>query len=176
MRDSGDFKERLRAAFSVSFDGPQVLQFLDAHQATDFHRPLLRDPDLAGRVREQLQSATELTGDLAQKSRLLYLGMHWWLRGRYGQGPEGMGLLKSQAALTSPLAQFPLFMPIRPPVPTDPTSSAQAIPKFDRRHHYIWMYEYRRLNLEQSTSTSVIDRDINVSQRLTSRTKLSHFY
>ena len=39
--------------------------------------------------------------DLLEKSRLLYTGLHWWLRGRYGKGTDGFGLLKSPAAMKS---------------------------------------------------------------------------
>ena len=122
---------------------------------------------VAALVRLQRESA----GDLVTKSRLLYHGMHWWMRGRYGLGPDGFGLLKSVAALNSPLAQFPLYMPAKTPTPTDPTISGYSVPKFDRRHHYIWMYEYRVLRRRHTSETKVLNR----KQELTS-TKLGEFY
>lgn len=175
IRSSREFKERLRASYIIGFDGPQAIRYLEEHDAATFTRPALRQEDLLDTVRAHVRLANESAGDLAKKSRLLYLGMHWWLRGRYGQGPEGLGLLKSRAALTSAMAQFPLFMPVRPPVPTDPAMARHAIPSIDRRHHYIWMYEPRRLFVERSSHVEV-DEDIEETKQYTSRTKLSRFY
>ena len=76
------------------------------------------------------------------------MGLQWWLRGRYGRGPEGFGLLKSELALASPQAQMMLYMPPETPRPND-SSTTDPVPQYDRRHHYIWMFEYRRVNLSQ---------------------------
>lgn len=175
VRESADFKERLRAAYVINFDGQQAVDFLRETEKEKLSRPLLKDPNILDSVMVSVNHARESAGDVATKSRLLYLGMHWWLRGRYGEGPEGFGLLKSAAALNSPMARFPLYMPAKPPKPTAPGSGSQATPRFDRRHHYIWMYEYRQFNEQQRTnSTTTIDKPETF--RVTSRTKLSRFY
>lgn len=173
VRQSKDFKERLQAAYVIDFDGQQVIDFLRKHETTSFSRPMLRQEKLLESVLESVRYASESSSDLAVKSRLLYLGMHWWMRGRYGEGPEGMGLLKSKAALASPMAQFPLFMPIRPPSPTDPTLGT-SVPRYDRRHQYIWMFEYRTIQTSVATRTRTTDHQVHYKERTS--TKLSRFY
>ena len=49
---------------------------------------LAQDETLLATVEDKVRSARESAGDLTKQARLLYLGMHWWMRGRYGQGPE----------------------------------------------------------------------------------------
>lgn len=176
VRDAKDFKERLRAAYVINFDGQQVIDFLRSAEISKLTRPALRDPNQLNSITTAVTYARENAGDVALKSRLLYLGMHWWTRGRYGEGPEGMGLLKSSAALSSPLARFPLYMPLRPPTPTDPFTSP-SIPRFDRRHHYIWMYEYQSIQThqdEETYSSQTIDGPIE--SRIASVTQMSRFY
>jgi hypothetical protein len=88
-------------------------------------------------------------------------------------GPDGYGLLKSPLAMQSPATLFPLFMPIETPSPADPfggTSAAEAAvpqPRFDRRHHYNWMYEYRQLTVGNEYLTRKTD---------TEKIVLPHFY
>jgi len=176
VRDAKDFKERLRAAYVINFDGQQVVDFLRTAKTDKLTRPALRDPNQLNSITTAVAYARENAGDVALKSRLLYLGMHWWTRGRYGEGPEGMGLLKSEAALSSPLARFPLYMPLYMPTPTDPFAGP-SVPRFDRRHHYIWMYEYRSIQThheEESYSTKTVDGPIE--KRITSVTQMSRFY
>ena len=177
VRESRDFKERLRAAYVVHFDGQRVIDYLREQDISKLSRPLLRDPNLLSSVRVAVNHARENAGDVAIKARLLYLGMHWWMRGRYGEGPDGMGLLKSVAAVKSPLARFPLYMPERPPRPTDPASPSAGpqTPRFDRRHHYIWMYEYRQFQARLANDSNIIARK-KTDGKITSRTKLSRFY
>ena len=124
------------------------------------------------RLQALVQLARESAGDLVTKSRLLYRGLHWWLRGRYGLGPDGFGLLKSVEALSSPLAQFPLYMPAGMPTPSDPTETGYSVPRFDRRHHYIWMYEYRVLRRHFASAS----RKLGGNRTVTSRTTFDQFY
>ena len=177
VRESKDFKERLRAAYVADFDGQQVIDFLRTHvqRGTKFKRPSLSDSNTLSAVLAAMQFARETSGDLVIKSRLLHQGMHWWMRGRYGEGPMGAGLLKSPMALASPMAQFPLYMPMSNPKPVDPTMG-YSVPKFDRRHHYIWMYEYRNIISTEYDKTKTLDKSKTTSFEATSRTKLSRFY
>jgi hypothetical protein len=62
-------------------------------------------------------------------------------------GTDGFGLLKSPMALVSEEEQFALYMPIETPTPTDPSNSnGYGIPEIDRRHNYIWAWEYRQVS------------------------------
>jgi len=177
VRESKDFKERLRAAYVADFDGQLVVDFLRTHgqKGTKFKRQRLSDSNTLSAVLAAMRYARETSGDLVIKSRLLHLGMHWWMRGRYGEGPMGAGLLKSPMALASPMAQFPLYMPMTNPKPVDPTTG-YSVPKFDRRHHYIWTYEYRNIESTEFASSKQLDKTKTRDYQTTSRTKLSRFY
>jgi len=75
--------------------------------------------------------------------------MFWWYRGRYGTGTAVYGLAKSEEAAAVPAAQFALYMPPdRELEPSDPTKVLrfdESTPRYDRRHHYWWAWEDRRL-------------------------------
>ncbi|MCA9206279.1 MAG: hypothetical protein KDA59_24670, partial [Planctomycetales bacterium] len=89
-------------------------------------------------------------------------GLQWWLRGRYGRGPDGYGLLKSELALISPAAQMGIYLPNETPTPTDPANpSKTAVPEVDRRHHYIWGMEYRRVQQVSSESMTATGKSTN---------------
>jgi hypothetical protein len=118
-----------------------------------FLRATLRRPNLAEEVDDQAKQADELAGDLATKTEHLFEGLDWWLRGRYGRGPEVWGLAKSGAALKNRSLLIALEMPSEPPVPTPPADPRRApVPQFDRRHHYTWAWEDRRLQKDLSGS------------------------
>lgn len=74
-----------------------------------------------------------------------------------------MGLAKSVAAMDWPQAQFSLYMPPDMPKPTNPKTVATGempIARFDRRHHYWWAWEDRRLqhsHLSNSHSSTHVD-------------------
>ena len=175
VREADDYQERLRAGAVLAFYVDPVLEELSKARPQDYDRPVLQDPQLLPSVESNVRYARESSGDIIEQARLLYLGMHWWMRGRYGQGPDGMGLLKSVHALRSPAAQFPLYMPIKPPTPTASSESSYgySIPKFDRRHHYIWMYEYR--TIQQNIANQTVRRN-STTEEITSATKLTRFY
>lgn len=175
VRESQDYQERLRAGFILAFSADPVLEILREAKPEEFDRPRLKDARLLTSVESNVRYARESSGDVIEQARLLYLGMHWWMRGRYGQGPDGMGLLKSVAALRSTAAQFPLYMPTKPPKPTDLSEAAYgaAVPKYDRRHHYIWMYEYRTI---QQHVDNQWRRDSSKKETVTSKTRLDRFY
>jgi hypothetical protein len=129
-------------------------------------RQSLNDPQLAETIREQVKRGQQLAGkDFLEKSRLLFTGLHWWFRGRYGMGTDGNGLLKSKLALTSPDAQFGLYMPKEVPKPTDPRQGGKQVPSVDRRHHYIWQFETRTIQTSfNSSTTNKLKSDNRVQQ------------
>jgi hypothetical protein len=115
---------------------------------------MLADPELPARIREHVRHGQQSAGqEFIAKSRLLFTGLHWWFRGRYGMGTDGHGLLKSKAALASPDVMFALYMPQTTPVPTDPTKGGMQVPLVDRRHHYLWQFETRQISTGFNTFT-----------------------
>jgi hypothetical protein len=116
--------------------------------APRFVRERLNVPDFFTRVGADAKEAKRLAGDLTTKANLLYKGLHWWYRGRYGMGPFAYGLVKHPAAIHSEEGQLGLFMPREAPTPNDPgelESGETPIPYYDRRHHYWWAWEDRRM-------------------------------
>lgn len=144
-------KERFLAAFTADLDARLVTDFFEQakKQGRSLVSDLLKDPRTVDRVAEDAARARKLAGTLTAKSQLFFEGLHWWMRGRYGLGPEVGGLAKSRAALRSAAAQFALSMPETTPKPLDPAwlTEAEGVPRFERRHHYLWAWEDRRLYL-----------------------------
>lgn len=157
-------KERFLAAFTSQLDGVVLRDFLKSAQKSKrpIQRATLRKEGLIQQVATDTKEANELAGDLVEKSQLLFQGLHWWYRGRYGVGPEVFGLAKSAEALRVPEAQFALYMPQSPPTPTDPNqlgAHQQPAPMYDRRHHYWWAWEDRRVIRSQSTTRKSFSSD-----------------
>ena len=139
-----------------------------------FHRPALTSPDLANEVATLARYAQEAAGSLADKAERFFAGIEFWLRGRYGWGPEVDGLAKSSAAFEKPELLQQVYMPENLLSPADekkekpkqpdsgkrtetrPTMAAPKpwqMPKCpDRRHHYTWAWEDRRLLTTTSAS------------------------
>jgi hypothetical protein len=157
LEDPGLTTDRFQAAYAWKRDSNQILLALENRtrqkgRPQPFTRDTLNAPDLAQRVAADADRCRELAGDLTQKATWLAEGLHWWLRGRYGAGPDVWGLAKAQAALKSPQAMFPLLMPAELPKPGLTTtmakkgSSAQGAAMYcDRRHHRWWAWEDRRV-------------------------------
>ncbi len=155
-------KDKFRAAYTSELDARVIAQFFD--QAKQAGRTIasskLNETSLSSQITSDASRSRELAGTLTAKAQLLYDGLHWWLRGRYGLGPEVGGLAKSPAAMRSAVAQFGLFMPNRTPQPIDPDGPAgrDAVPRFDRRHHFWWAWEDRRLFRTLGGTTKVKER------------------
>jgi hypothetical protein len=186
-------KERFLAAFAADMDERLIEEFLggsakDKRKRGAFARQRLNQPGVLEAVKADGRRAAELGGELTGKAKQLFAGLHWWLRGRYGLGPDAMGLAKSVAAMDWPDAQLWLFMPPEMPKPTSPnkiTASETPVPRFDRRHHYWWAWEDRHLQHAHfgntQVSTQVNDRGDagggkNVQIALTNRQKDTPFW
>ena len=146
-----DRQVQLEARRKRSGDEPEV--------AAAFGRADLNREDIHQEVTELTELGYELAGDLIDKSLLLFDGLRWWSRGRYGRGPEAFGLLKGKQALDSDGDMAAISMPVKAPTPTDPALVAYAgqIPDYDRRHKYIWTLEDRRFyDVQQDEET--VDR------------------
>jgi hypothetical protein len=153
-------RERFLAAYTAPLDAARALEFLEQARSP-FQRSALNIPGLAKRITEAAAGAQQLAGDLQLKSQLFFEGVHWWIRGRYGLGPDVFGLAKSPAAMHSIEGQMALYMPSSAPTPTDPmvlAKSGSQVPFYDRRHHYWWAWEDRRVarsGFEQTATTTV---------------------
>jgi hypothetical protein len=159
--------ERFFAAYTSEVDSQIIGDFWQSIKRGERHteNEQLSATEVIESVESQIRRARELGRPLSYKAALLYDGLHWWLRGRYGMGPEAAGLAKSAEAMVSPVAQFGLYMPTEVPQPTDPADPRvkQAIPAFDRRHHYWWAWEDRRLQRgKQGGTTSRKEENFNV--------------
>ena len=149
---SRNAKDRLRAAHSIDLDGSQLTEFFKQRAKStkgESTSSRLNDPNLAEATREDIEYGRELAGDLIDKSRMLYGGMYWWLRGRYGRGPLFYGLVKSHEASRSEAARIPLYMPDE--FPKNDTVSQYEYP--DRRHYYTWFWEERTLQVRTNSNT-----------------------
>jgi hypothetical protein len=183
LSQSSDLKEKFQAAFVVDLDGELLATyFKNRAGSADGSPPVtlavfrksLGDPDLPAEIERIRNDSRRAAGeDFLKKSRLLFTGLHWWYRGRYGQGTEGGGLLKSKAALTSPEGLFGLYMPKETALPTDPTSAGQQVPMVDRRHHYVWQFETRSIQTSFDASRDTTTRR---DKTITSITTFDRFY
>ena len=179
LDESGELKDRYLAAWSIDFDGPLVTEEL--HQPSEeieFHSDMLNDDQLLAQVEETIEAGVAAAGEsLLTKSRHLFTGLHWWTRGRYGMGPDGMGLLKNVHAVTSDTAMFPLMMPEEMPDAQPPQEEwFGGTPEYDRRHQFIWAWEYRKVFQSVSKSSSSNVTTESGHRQVTSETQLSRFY
>jgi len=160
LTDSKDIADRFLAALALDMDGESLLKdkSLSAEQSAQ--------------VKPTLDHARTAAGaGLIEKSRLLFTGLHWWMRGRYGLGTSGGGLMKDAAALTSSDAMFGLLMPINQPVPTAPSAN-DPMPLVDRRHHYLWQFETRQFTTQEKVKSISKENEFVVGTVTTT----SYFY
>ncbi|MCA9215815.1 MAG: hypothetical protein KDB27_22270, partial [Planctomycetales bacterium] len=122
LQESQDFEQRLLAAWVADSDGAIVEEFFrDVELGKFVPGKRLSVPGIAASARANLIELQMLAGpQLLKMSRDLFVGLHWWLRGRYGAGPHGFGLIKDQTAMISGERLFGLYMPAELPTPTSP--------------------------------------------------------
>ncbi len=154
LSSNTDFETRLNAAFAMESHKSNLLEFFANFDPAKSKRPLLKDDGIVDEVKVLLANSMEYGQDVIEKARLLRVGAHFWLRGRYGAGPLAKGLLKAPAALKSEDAMFGLFMPKERPRPIASTSLPYegTSPGYDRRHYYTWAVEYRPRSTSLSTT------------------------
>jgi hypothetical protein len=158
-------KDRFQAAFTTSLDAQEWTQFQKEIESATRRKPQktkLARPDFIKSVAKEIEKSEKLAGDLAAKSRQFHEALHWWLRGRYGAGTEIAGLAKSPSAIRNPRLMTELDMPAEPPNPRVASGDLNKdVPRYDRRHHYTWAWENRRVNVQltQSTRTGYLQLD-----------------
>ena len=146
LESSSEFRERLLSAWYGELDSNALLDLVKQTDSGHAVPDRLLEAGMETTIVARRNAIRELAGiDLMKKSKLLFEGLHWWLRGRYGMGTRARGFLKHPTSLKSPQRMFALYMPVEPPTPTPPLDTYGGVPEIDRRHHYIWRFEHRRL-------------------------------
>lgn len=171
LKNKESAKDQILAAFVVESDGTQLKRFFDSIRDQPngaMHRRSLNEPGLEESVTQMVEEVRSESPDMIKKGQLLFAGLHWWMRGRYGSGVDFYGLLKSPVAMRNPNARFPLYMPIKRPKPTDPMlDQGYSAPPYDRRHHYTWAYKDRKIQIDTENYSSSYDTkevvDVNKS-------------
>ena len=148
-------KEKFTFAYFLEADVLFLESFFKQFDGIKFKRDDLNDESILTEVSEEALGIRQKYQDKIEKGKLLFLGLHWWFRGRYGAGPLAKGLLKAQGANGpgAPINEkelFPLAMPTAAPQPLDPYKNEYRVPHYERRHHYTWqmqqegIYKYAR--------------------------------
>ena len=151
-----EYGDRLAAAFLMEADTDACRQLLE-QPSIRRHDDLISAAVVAG-LEERVHQLRASEPRLVITARDLFRGLEWWMRGRYGLGPEGQGLLKSELALWSPEAQLGIYLPSEPPHPTVPgDTDAEPVPRFQRRHHFVWLCEYRQIESPLSVTSGGSD-------------------
>lgn len=150
--------ERLAAAYCWQEDAQRLTEFFRKFKgaaqtpgAQDLSE--LAAPGLASRVNSTAELCRRLAGPLTEKARELYAALDWWKLGRYGEGPEMLGLAKPEDASVNGASVRALYMPDEPPVPTDPAAPKAAaaaepqatVPHYARRLFHWWAWENLQL-------------------------------
>jgi hypothetical protein len=131
-----------------------------------FHRAALNALELPKEVAKLEHRMKEVASSLGDRAERFFMGLEFWLRGRYGWGLDLWGLAKSSAALEKAELLHQVYMPdnlLMPaetkeqPKPSIPGRRAETTPAGtrekrrplprcpDRRHHYTWAWEDRGL-------------------------------
>jgi hypothetical protein len=141
--------DHLLAATVWSGDFQRASAFLKKPRRT-VRRAALREHDLTKSVTTLGEQLKKSSGPLSAKARLLQEGLDWWLRARYGAGPDAMGLVKGQEQVRTPDGRFELYLPNEFPRPHDPfikpEPDARARAQYERRHLYAWACGSRGLH------------------------------
>ena len=172
IQDASEFKNRFLAVYFIDQDGELLGKAFNDNLPPKFKREILNESGLARSIRAKVVKVRHEAGRLVEQARALHQGLHWWMRGRYGRGPDGGGLLKSTEAIRTPAGLFGLLMPVETPKVTDPEmTSMSSIPEFRRRHHYHWMFETRRIQTVGLGRKVEKTRVVNAEQ-----TEIKYFY
>lgn len=160
LKKQGDFKTMLTSATSLELDGETLLAFLENVGERDFQNDALDQEGLVDTIKKKLTDGRKLAGDVGLKAGLFRNGLHYWLRGRYGEGPMAFGLLKHPDATSSRYAMEALWMPKeRPNVIQNYYPSEETSRGYERRHYYTWRLENRDVEkLGNQIGVQTVDR------------------
>ena len=144
LKKQGDFESMLIAATNLEIDGESLLSYLGQERETPFKSAQLNQVGLIDTIKDKLAKGRKLAGHVGVKAGLLRNGLHYWLRGRYGEGPLASGLLKHPNATSSKFHMEALWMPKeRPNAIQSYYRGEEESPGYERRHYYTWKLESR---------------------------------
>lgn len=145
LRESKAADKRLNAAFALQLSGAELDLLFRKRKPGSFEREKLNDPNILKECEQYLASGKKHGQDAIQKSLLLRIGAHWWLRGRYGSSSEAYGLLKPMQAMNTPALMEGLYMPKHRPeaIGFIYNESDSESTGYDRRHYFTWAIERR---------------------------------
>jgi hypothetical protein len=136
----------LVAGFAIQYDYTALTDFYTNNPVDSISRKSLKDPEMASSIESTMILAREHGAEQIEKGTRLMVGLHWWLRGRYGNGALTYGLVKPKAAMNSQRIMFALQMPSQIKAPDLPSMPhIGRIPTFERRHYYHWAVEKRNV-------------------------------
>ena len=181
IRGSNNFKNKFLAALSLQIDADILVPYLQNNLKSD--REALNRPDLVAELSTEIAELSTIYSDVISKANKLRTGLNWWMRGRYGEGVEAGGLLKSsqlvaqsgsQRGLSMSEQQIrfealdALYMPHERPKPeigftpfgATPTKSNKVgegnSPRYSRRHFFTWSLERRRILVNSEIKTDSV--------------------
>ena len=141
--EDADFEAKLTSAMELEQDGSVLISFLETNQE-ELTIETLTVEGLTTKVETMLEDGREAAGDVAAKANLFRNGLHYWTRGRFGEGTQVFGLVKDRSAIQSEEAMEALYMPRERELPVSTYhSEEESSPGFERRHYYTWAAEYR---------------------------------
>ena len=144
LKEENDFGIRLQAAFAFQLNRENLEETFSIIQPNEFERPSLSKPQLIADVSNLVKTGVKSGKDVLEKTIQLRVGVHWWLRGRYGKATMARGMLKRPKAIQSQLEMFGLYLPEKRTSSAEGDESVEAYaPDFERRHFHTWAVEYR---------------------------------
>lgn len=155
LKQEKDFEQRLYAAYALQDDYGDLKMSLESENWIYVADDENGRKEIRKEIEQLLADGKKHGEDVIEKSILLKVGVHWWLRGRYGMGPLANGLLKTPAAMNSPAEMFGLYMPKKPEKPISQyLPESERVPGYDRRHYFNWAVEYRPAKQQGNTQQS----------------------
>ena len=162
-----DFLTRLYAAYALQDDAAWLKKFLTDVDVAKLRDQRLKDSQALEFVKVWYDKGARhgKSDDVLQKSVLLRVGVHWWLRGRYGRAHLNNGQLKLPIAMDSPVFMFSMFMPKERPKPVCSYLGPEATSEgYDRRHFYSWNIEKLAPEFKSETTVSRKTSSKNTAQ------------
>ena len=155
LEESDALDQKLLAAFALDQDFKIINDFVEQQRRGLFRS--IQTPDLDF-IQDTVVLAKQNHPRVFQDADLLFTGIHWWTRGRFGKGVAANGLLKGTHVKRNPAAGFPLHMPRDIPKATDPFAidSSEPSPYVARRHEHTWSWENGGISLRYHAEVEIV--------------------
>ncbi|MBA62251.1 MAG: hypothetical protein CMJ76_07780 [Planctomycetaceae bacterium] len=155
IEESDELDQLLLAAFAMDQDLKIINDFVQQQRQGLFQSIEAPDIDQINRTGEQAQQNAPR---LFREAEMLFTGIHWWIRGRYGKGVAANGLLKGAYVKKNSAAGFALNMPRNRVVATDPFANggSEESPYVARRHENTWAWENGGIFLKEYKKVKII--------------------